>query len=113
MTMNQATAVGTQMDQAKPARSNIRRRASDSVDSACRRIERNIKLGMWKPGHRLPTERELQVELGVARNTLRKGLQRLEREGKIVRHVGRGTFVAELKAATPQNFLERLSGCSP
>jgi DNA-binding FadR family transcriptional regulator len=68
---------------------------------------------MWKAGHRLPTERELQVQLGVARNTVRKGLARLEREGKIVRHVGRGTFVAELKANAPQNFLERLSGCSP
>jgi len=101
------------MDQSKAAKPNARRHASDSVESACRRIERNIKLGLWKPGHRLPTERELQAELGVARNTLRKGLQRLEKDGKIVRHVGRGTFVAELKAATPQDFLARLSGCSP
>jgi GntR family transcriptional repressor for pyruvate dehydrogenase complex len=101
------------MDQSKVVKPNARRRASDSVESACKRIERNIKLGLWKPGHRLSTERELQTELGVARNTLRKGLKRLERDGKIVRHIGRGTFVAELKAATPQNFLERLSGCSP
>jgi DNA-binding FadR family transcriptional regulator len=36
----------------------------------------------------------------VARNTLRKNLDRLEACGKIVRHVGRGTFVAQL-AATP------------
>jgi DNA-binding FadR family transcriptional regulator len=92
---------------------NIRRRATNSVESACKRIERNIKLGVWRPGHRIPTERELQAELGVARNTLRKGLKRLEREGQIVRHIGRGTFVAEIKAVSPQNFLERLSGCSP
>lgn len=101
------------MDQSNLVSPNVRRRANDSVDSACKRIERNIKLGLWKPGHRIPTERELQAELRVARNTLRKGLKRLEREGRIVRHIGRGTFVAELKANTPQNFLERLSGCSP
>jgi GntR family transcriptional regulator, transcriptional repressor for pyruvate dehydrogenase complex len=101
------------MDHLKKSRAGARRRAADSVESACRRIERNIKLGLWKTGHQLPTERALQAELGVARNTLRRGLKRLEREGSIVRHVGRGTFVAELKAAEPQNFLERLNGCSP
>lgn len=92
---------------------NARRRAAAAVESACKRIERNIQLGVWKAGHRIPAERELQIELGVARNTLRRGLRQLERDGKIVRYVGRGTFVAELKASDPQNFLERLSGCSP
>ena len=101
------------MDQITETDGGARRRAKSSVESACKRIERNIKLGLWKPGHQLPTERALQMELGVARNTLRRGLKRLEQEGRIVRYVGRGTFVAELKAAEPQNFLERLSGCSP
>jgi GntR family transcriptional repressor for pyruvate dehydrogenase complex len=100
-------------DNKAPGRQVPRRRASDSVDAAIKSMERSIKLGQWKPGHRLPTERELEGQLGVSRNTLRKGLKRLEREGKIIRQVGRGSFVAESKAATPANFIERLSGCSP
>lgn len=46
------------------------------------------------PGARLPTERALSARLGVNRATLRKALTRLEIEGAITRHVGRGTFVA-------------------
>lgn len=47
-----------------------------------------------KPGERLPAERTLTAELGVTRNTLRKALAALERDGTIWRHVGKGTFVA-------------------
>lgn len=50
--------------------------------------------GEYAPGDRLPPERELIFNLGVSRSTLRKGLEALEREGAIWRHVGKGTFVA-------------------
>ncbi len=66
-----------------------------TVGDLMRRIEANIDDGSWPVGYRLPPERVLAAELGVARNTLRKGLRRLEAAGKIVRHVGRGSFVAE------------------
>ena len=42
---------------------------------------------------RLPPERELAAKLGVSRAELRKGLSMLEREGKLWRHVGKGTFI--------------------
>lgn len=45
-------------------------------------------------GTRLPPERSLAAELRLSRPELRKALAVLEMEGRIVRHVGRGTFVA-------------------
>ena len=50
--------------------------------------------GGYSPGDRLPAERELIVSLGMSRNTLRRALEALERDGAIWRHVGKGTFVA-------------------
>jgi DNA-binding FadR family transcriptional regulator len=44
------------------------------------------------PGTRLPPERELSDILGVSRGDLRKALARLESEGQLWRHVGKGTF---------------------
>ncbi len=46
------------------------------------------------PGDRLPPERELAQKLGMSRSLVRRTLLRLEKEGKIVRYVGRGTFIA-------------------
>ena len=42
---------------------------------------------------RLPPERDLAVQFGVTRGALRKALDRMEAEGLIWRHVGRGTFI--------------------
>lgn len=73
---------------------NPRQRASHELSTLVEDIERKISSGVWPPGTQLPTERELEQRLGVSRNTLRKGLRRLEDAGKILRQVGRGTFVA-------------------
>lgn len=73
---------------------NIRERASRSVTALVDLIDMNIASGAWQPGTKVPTERELEVEFNVSRNTLRKGLRHLEDAGKIVRQVGRGSFVA-------------------
>lgn len=45
-------------------------------------------------GRRLPPERDLAKTLGVGRTVLRRALDVLERDGLVVRHVGRGTYVA-------------------
>ena len=46
-------------------------------------------------GSRLPTERQLAVNLGASRTSVRRALTVLEAEGRISREVGRGTFLRE------------------
>ena len=50
------------------------------------------------PDGRLPPERLIAVELGVSRAAVRKTLDRLEAEGRILRQVGRGTFLRRAEA---------------
>jgi len=61
------------------------------------RLRRALAAGRWRPGDRLPPERSLAREFGVARSTLRAALEALAREGLIWRHVGQGTFVCGLE----------------
>ncbi len=46
-------------------------------------------------GERIPAERLLAEELSVSRADLRKALLVLETEGRLDRHVGRGTFIKD------------------
>lgn len=48
-------------------------------------------------GDALPAERALAAELGVARMTLRRAVDELVRDGRLVRRHGAGTFVAAPK----------------
>lgn len=57
-----------------------------------------IASGRYQPGDKLPTVRELAVELGVNYNTVGKVYQDIERDGYIVSKRGKGTFVAERPA---------------
>lgn len=56
-------------------------------------------LGELAVGDALPPERELSVRFGVSRMTLRRAVEELVREGRLVRRHGAGTFVAEPKIA--------------
>jgi GntR family transcriptional regulator len=50
-------------------------------------------------GQAIPSERQLSVELGVSRLTLRAAVDELVREGYLVRRRGSGTFVSHPKIA--------------
>ena len=52
-----------------------------------------VAQGEFSINQRLPPERELCEQLGLARSELRKAFAVLESEGTIWRHVGKGTFV--------------------
>jgi len=68
--------------------------SNDPAATVLSLFEDNIGNGVWIPGTKLPTERELEKQFGVPRNKLRVILKRLELDGKINRHVGRGSFVS-------------------
>ena len=98
---------------------NVRERAASGAAALTEFIERNIAEGVWPPGAKLPTERVLERQFGVSRNTLRKSLKRLQTEGKITREVGRGSFVTEsaaageIKLGNPRDLIHRIQGASP
>jgi GntR family transcriptional regulator len=71
-----------------PAHTQIERALAEAIDA-----------GRFRAGDRLPAERELAVQTGVSRMTLRHALASLERRGLVERRVGRdgGTFVTEPK----------------
>ena len=52
-----------------------------------------------EPGSAVPTERDLAVQFGTSRTTVRQALHELVVEGRLERVQGRGTFVAKPKVA--------------
>jgi len=56
-------------------------------------LVKSIQGQAFAPGGRLPTERQLAEDFGVSRAAARRALAKLEADGLISRHVGRGTFV--------------------
>lgn len=59
-----------------------------------------ISAGDLKPRDRVPSENELVEAHGVSRMTANRALRELNDEGYVERVAGRGTFVADLRAAS-------------
>ncbi|MBB5216376.1 GntR family transcriptional regulator [Parapusillimonas granuli] len=53
-----------------------------------------LSTGEWKQGEAIPPEKLLSERFGVSIGTLRKAIDELVMENILVRHQGRGTFVA-------------------
>lgn len=64
-----------------------------STTDLAQRLRDLIDTAGYRHNDRVPPERELCKALGTTRNQLRKALAELEAQGRIWRHVGRGTFV--------------------
>jgi GntR family transcriptional regulator, transcriptional repressor for pyruvate dehydrogenase complex len=62
-----------------------------------------IASGTWKPGDRLPVERELAESFGVSRTVVREAVKALEAQGILESSTGSGVFV---RAADP-NMISR------
>lgn len=67
-------------------------------ESIARALEQAIEVGRYKPGGRLPSERELSDQFGVSRPVVREAIIVLELRGLVQRRHGAGVYVA---AKTP------------
>ena len=96
-----------------PPSGNVRERARRQSSLIDGHIREHIASGDWPPGHRLPTDRELARDFSIARNTVRRTLEQLEREQLIIRQVGRGSFVAGLAQSSLDPIDHRRLDASP
>ncbi len=91
--------------------------AEDPLGGAARaaldELRRRIRSGTLAPGAQLPPERTLAAELGIARNTLRRVLTRLEQQGHLTRRIGSGTFVRKAVRDDGDGLRGRLRHASP
>ena len=84
-------------------------------------FRRRIATGAWAPGSRIPSVRELALELGVNPNTVQRALAQIDREELTLTERTSGRFVTEdleavtharteLAAGTTDAFIEAISG---
>ncbi|MHC4213910.1 MAG: GntR family transcriptional regulator [Planctomycetota bacterium] len=71
-------------------------------------IKRDIALGRLKAGEKLPTVRQLAVQLVLNPNTISKAYRQLETDGIIVTRPGAGAFVAELSSNLSRSVRKKL-----
>jgi GntR family transcriptional repressor for pyruvate dehydrogenase complex len=83
-----------------------------TLEETVERLGTAIRLGLLGPGDRLPPERELADQLGIARSTLRQALTSLTESGHLVALRGRGggTFVSDAPPLAESSRVELAGG---
>jgi GntR family transcriptional regulator len=76
-------------------------------------VRHALRLGLLRPGDRLPTAKEVVAKLAINPNTVLKAYRELEREGLVGARAGAGTFVLKTLAhhdrAEQAELAERLA----
>jgi DNA-binding GntR family transcriptional regulator len=67
-------------------------------------VRSKISLGLYTPGTKLPSTRELADEYAVAPGTVQRALSELRTAGLIYSHQGRGSFVAERASTRDEDW---------
>lgn len=81
------------------------------ADTVAGELENRILEGSLKPGDRLASERDLAVELGVSRPSLREAIQKLVSKGLLTTRHGGGTTVTDrLEAPFVDPWQQMLEG---
>lgn len=68
---------------------------SNSITVLEKRLAQLLSEPTMLPGTRLPTERALAEDMKVSRSAVRGAMARLEAQGKVLRIIGSGTYVAD------------------
>jgi len=99
---------------AKPIAAETRQSRSATKATSDLLLEMIEQLGL-EPGDRLPVERDLALQLGISRSTVREAIRTLSSMGVLTARQGSGTYVTELSAkrlATPLIFAVERSATS-
>lgn len=74
-------------------------------------LQRAIETGAYSEGDKLPPERQLAETFKAARSTVRRALDKLEKEGLVSRRLGSGTFVggSAVMCRRPVDIVDELS----
>ncbi len=70
-------------------------RSQKSYQVVVDHVRKQVLDGLFKPGDRLPAERELAESLGISRNSVREGLKVLQNIGVIEPSQGSGNYIAQ------------------
>lgn len=84
-----------------------------STEQVIAHVRGLIDHGQLKPGDRLPAERDLAVQVGVSRPTIRAGLRALAAMGVVQSRHGSGTYIPDgppVLGSEPLSFLAALHG---
>ena len=88
----------------KPGRKNGGNRVGVTTSNVAAQLRRRILDGEYAYEERLPAERSLAEEFGVARGTIRSVLQILEQQHLVARQVGSGTYVTHRDTTDQQEI---------
>ena len=73
-------------------------------------VRQSLLLGYLRAGDRLPTVKEVAVDLAINPNTVVKAYRQLEHEGLAARRPGQGTFITGTLAAPSAAVSQALRG---
>lgn len=72
-------------------------------------IVQSLMSGEWRPGEPIPSEIELAARFSVSQGTVRKAINELADQNLLIRHQGKGTFVASHAEERRKYYFTRIA----
>ena len=98
------SAPETSLGEIKSARKSGGNRVGVTTSNVAAQLKRRILDGEYAFEERLPAERSLAEEFGVARGTIRSVLEILEQQHLVARQIGSGTYVTHREVTNQQEI---------